>query len=56
MVGLVYFFSVRAFLISAIIIAKIVCSGFLASYASGVALIIQISMKRWAGYRLATSS
>ena len=43
MAGLVYFFSAKAFLISAIITAKIVYSGFLASYASGVALIIQIS-------------
>jgi len=40
MAGLVYFFSAKAFLISAIIIAKIVYSGFLASYASGVAPII----------------
>ena len=37
------FFSAKAFLISAIIIAKIVYLGFLASRASGVALIIQIS-------------
>jgi len=43
MVGLVYFFSTKAFLILAIIIAKIVYLGFLASYASGVALIIRIS-------------
>ena len=43
MVGLVYFFSAKAFLISAIVIVKIVCSGFLASRASGVALIIRIS-------------
>jgi len=42
-VGLVCFFSTKAFLISAIIIAKIVYLGFLASYASGVALIIRIS-------------
>jgi hypothetical protein len=42
-VGLVYFFSAKAFLISAIVTAKIVCSGFLASRASGVALIMQIS-------------
>ena len=38
-----YLFSAKAFLISAIVIAKIVYSGFLASRASGVALIIQIS-------------
>ena len=38
-----YLFSAKAFLISAIITAKIVCSGFLASRASGVAPIIQIS-------------
>ena len=37
------FFSTKAFLISAIIIAKIVYLGFLASYASRVALIMQIS-------------
>ena len=42
-IGLVCFFSARAFLISAIIIAKIIYLGFLASYANGVALIIQIS-------------
>ena len=42
-VGLVYFFSTRAFLISAIIMAKIVCLGFLASRTNRVALIIQIS-------------
>ena len=41
--GLVCFFSTKAFLISAIITVKIVCLGFLASYISGVALIIQIS-------------
>jgi len=41
--GLVYFFSAKAFLISAIVIAKIVYLGFLASYASGVALIMRIS-------------
>jgi len=40
MAGLVCFFGAKAFLISAIIIAKIVYSGFLASYISGVALII----------------
>ncbi len=37
------FFSAKAFLISAIIIVKIIYSGFLVSYASGVALIIRIS-------------
>ena len=37
------FFSAKAFLISAIIIAKIVCLGFLASCISRVAPIIQIS-------------
>ena len=37
------FFSAKAFLISAIITVKIVCSGFLASYTSGVAPIIWIS-------------
>ena len=41
--GLVYFFSTKAFLISAIIIAKIVYLGFLVSRASEVALIMQIS-------------
>jgi len=40
MAGLVYFFSTKAFLMSAIIIVKIMCSGFLASYASRVAPII----------------
>jgi hypothetical protein len=39
----VCFFSTRAFLISAIITAKIVYLGFLASRTSGVALIMQIS-------------
>ena len=39
-VGLVCFFSAKAFLISAIVIVKIIYSGFLASYASRVALII----------------
>ena len=43
MVGLVYFFSAKAFLISAIVIAKIVYLGFLASCTSGVAPIIRIS-------------
>ena len=38
-----YFFNTKAFLISAIITAKIVYSGFLASYASRIALIIQTS-------------
>ena len=42
MVGLVCFFSAKAFLILAIVIAKIVYLGFLASCASGVALIIWI--------------
>ena len=42
MAGLVYFFGAKAFLISAIIIVKIVYLGFLASYTSRVALIIQI--------------
>ena len=37
------FFSAKAFLISAIVIVKIVYSGFLVSRASGVALIMQIS-------------
>ena len=41
--GLVCLFSAKAFLILAIIIAKIVYLDFLASRASGVALIIQIS-------------
>jgi hypothetical protein len=39
----VCFFSTKAFLISAIVIAKTVYLGFLASRASGVALIMQIS-------------
>jgi len=39
----VCFFSTKAFLISAIVIVKIVYLGFLASYASGVAPIIRIS-------------
>ena len=38
-----YFFSAKTFLISAIIIAKIVYLGFLASRASRVALIMQTS-------------
>jgi hypothetical protein len=41
--GLVYFFSAKAFLISAIVTVKIVYLDFLASRTSGVALIIQIS-------------
>ena len=41
--GLVYFFSAKAFLISAIITAKIVYLGFIASRANRVALIMQIS-------------
>ena len=41
--GLVCFFSAKAFLISAIIIAKIVYSGFIASRANRVALIMQTS-------------
>ena len=41
--GLVCLFSAKAFLISAIVIVKIVYLGFLASRASEVALIIQIS-------------
>jgi uncharacterized protein YebE (UPF0316 family) len=40
---LVCFFSAKAFLILAIVIVKIVYSGFLVSRASGVALIMQIS-------------
>ena len=43
MAGLVCFFSAKAFLISAIITAKIVYLGFLASCANRVALIMQIS-------------
>jgi hypothetical protein len=39
----VYFFSAKAFLISAIVIVKIIYLGFLISYTSKVALIIQIS-------------
>ena len=39
---MVYFFSAKAFLIPAIIIAKIIYLGFLASYANRVALIIEI--------------
>ena len=43
MIGLVYFFGDKAFLISAIVTVKIVYLGLLVSRASGVALIIQIS-------------
>jgi hypothetical protein len=39
----VCFFSAKAFLISATITAKIVCLGFIASYTSGVAPIMQTS-------------
>jgi hypothetical protein len=39
----VCFFSAKAFLISATITAKIVCSGFIASRTSGVAPIMQTS-------------
>jgi len=42
-VGLVCFFSAKAFLISATTTAKIVYSGFLVSCVSGVAPIMQIS-------------
>ena len=42
-VGLVCFFSAKAFLISAIVIVKIIYLGFIVSCANGVALIIQIS-------------
>jgi len=40
MAGLVYFFSARAFLILAVVMAKIVYLGFLASYTNRVAPII----------------
>jgi hypothetical protein len=43
MVGLVCFFSARAFLILAIVIVKIIYLGFLASRASRITLIMQIS-------------
>ena len=43
MAGLVCFFSTKAFLILAIITAKIVYSGFLVSRTSRVALIMQTS-------------
>ena len=42
-VGLVYFFSAKAFLIPAIVIAKIIYLGFLASRANRAAPIIQMS-------------
>jgi len=51
----VCFFSTKAFLILAIITAKIIYSGFLASCASGVALIIWIS-KASSGLRLSLVS
>ena len=41
--GLVCLFSAKAFLILAIVIVKIIYLGFLAGYASRVALITQIS-------------
>jgi len=40
MAGLVYFFGIKALLILAIVTVKTIYSGFLASYASGVAPII----------------
>jgi len=40
--GLVYFFSTKAFLILAIVIAKIIYLGILASYTNRVALIMRI--------------
>ena len=43
MAGLVCFFNVKAFLMSAIVTVKIVCSGFLTSHTNGVALIIWMS-------------
>ncbi len=43
MVGSVCFFSTKAFLILAIVTVKIIYSGFLVSYTSGVALIMWIS-------------
>ena len=42
MAGLVYFFSAKAFLISAIVTAKIVCLGFLVSCTNRVAPIMWI--------------
>jgi len=55
MAGLVCFFSAKAFLILAIVIVKIIYSSFLASYASGVALIMWIS-KALSGLRLSLVS
>ena len=43
MAGLVCFFSTKAFLISAIITAKIIYLGFIVSYTNRVALIMQTS-------------
>ena len=43
MIGSVYFFGIKAFLILAIMTAKIIYLGFLVSYASGVAPIMWIS-------------
>ena len=43
MAGLVCFFSIKAFLILAIVTVKIIYLGFLASCTSGVAPIMQIS-------------
>jgi len=51
----VYFISARAFLILAIVMAKIIYLGFLVSYTNRVALIIQISIERGVSYQLATS-
>jgi hypothetical protein len=48
MAGLVYFFSTKAFLISAIVIAKIIYLGFLTSYINRMALIIWIFIERGA--------
>ena len=55
MAGLVCFFSSKAFLISAIVIVKIIYSSFLASCISRVALIIWIS-KALSGLRLSLVS
>jgi len=44
MTGSMCFFGAKAFLISAIVTAKILCLCFLASLASGAALIIQMSI------------
>jgi len=52
---LVYFFSAKAFLILAIVTAKIVCLGFLVSYANRVAPIMWIS-KVLSGLRLSLVS